>query len=410
MSSREQAQRNDKFASKQRAPKPAIKNLDVVAPPQILPPIIQQARLDPSRLTPGDVLQLQRTVGNRSVGTLMTGIESHSAVQPAQPQTKEALQTTDRVQRYRDDELPSITHLPATSQALLQGVMQKGSIDQAVRQIYDNMWNYGLANWKYNASIVNVNGRTYIEGTANSGMCESYREAFYEILQVFDNLRATHPDPAISGGVLNIEKGQDLVGDRFMTRTGLTLMGATALRGNVYLETDGQGAIQAQGEDSINRFVFMGHWTLKVNGVEYDPIFKSINEENLAEKFDSKYESDTVKVIPDTSRPISSGEFGATFILISDKAGYYAAKNSLVDFYQANRVEIDWLAGSKWYQRWKKGIFKQKNAALVKNCKAIVQTNISDTETFLKILKLDRQATRDQIKAVEAVVELAKRG
>ena len=37
-------------------------------------------------------------------------------------------------------------------------------------------------------------------------------------------------------------------------------------------------------------------------------------------------------------RPISTGEFGATFVLISDKAGYYGAKDNLVDFYEANPV------------------------------------------------------------------------
>jgi hypothetical protein len=410
MPSKEQAHSSDKADSKQQSPKLA-KDFDAVDEPQILPsPIIQRATLDPGRLTPHDVLQLQGAIGNRAVSTLLTKTGLRPAVQPARPQIKETVQTTDRVQRYRDDELPSIAHLSATSQALLQGVMKKGSIDEAVRQIYDNMWNYGLANWKYNASIVNVNGKTFIEGTANAGMCESYREAFYEILQVFNNLRKTHPDPAISGGALNIEKGQDLVAARFMTRTGLTLMGATALKGNVYLETDGQGAIQAQGEDAVNRFVFMGHWTLKVNGVEYDPIFKSINEANVAELFDSHYESDAAKAIVDTSRPIPTGEFGATFILVSDKDGYYAAKNNLFDFYQKNHAQIDWLAGSKWYQRWKKGIFRQKNAKIVKDCKAIVQRNISDTETFLKLVRMDRQATRAQIKAVEAVVELAKRG
>jgi hypothetical protein len=60
--------------------------------------IIQHARINPKSLTPSDVLQLQRTIGNRAVGKLLSGIRSPSTAQqiPIQrqkiPEEEEPLQ------------------------------------------------------------------------------------------------------------------------------------------------------------------------------------------------------------------------------------------------------------------------------------------------------------------------------
>ncbi len=51
--------------------------------------IIQRARLNPKSLTPADVLQLQRTVGNRAVGRLLSGIGNTSTAQQATVQRQE---------------------------------------------------------------------------------------------------------------------------------------------------------------------------------------------------------------------------------------------------------------------------------------------------------------------------------
>jgi len=65
------------------------------ATPRILTPIsypmtiIQRARINPKSLTPADVLQLQRTIGNREVGRLLLGIRSSTAQQaPVQREEK----------------------------------------------------------------------------------------------------------------------------------------------------------------------------------------------------------------------------------------------------------------------------------------------------------------------------------
>ena len=300
--------------------------------------------------------------------------------------------------------LPSILHLPAKTQTLLQGVLEKTSIDQAVQQMYDNLWN--LSGWKYNASALTINGADYISGAKDTGMCEVYWEAFHALLMVYDQLRKTHPNPAISGGTLDIIKGQALVADRFMTRQGLTLMGATALKGNVYLETDGNGTVVNQDRDSINRFVFKGHWTLIVNGSEYDPIFYSIDEDNIAEKVDAKYESNAIKLLPDTSRPIPTNEFGATFMLINDHATYKSNKASIETFYNTNQRKIDaLLSGSKW-QQIKQGIFRPSKSSLPGQGQAVL-ASITDLTTFGALAK--KEAPLAFIKTLKQVASLAGR-
>ncbi|MBN1659862.1 MAG: hypothetical protein JXA93_15765 [Anaerolineae bacterium] len=63
---------HDKASSKPRPPQPATEELDLLAPSQILSPLaIQQTRLKPGRLSPHEVLQLQRAVGNRTVSQLL---------------------------------------------------------------------------------------------------------------------------------------------------------------------------------------------------------------------------------------------------------------------------------------------------------------------------------------------------
>jgi hypothetical protein len=202
--------------------------------------------------------------------------------------------------------------LSAIAQSLLEGVLEKDSVDDAVRQIYDNM--FQKTGWKYNASIKNTSGPAYINGTADTGMCESYRNAFAEIVSIYDDLRAEHPEDAVKNGTLTIELGNDLSSQRFATRRGLTLMGDTALKGNVYLQVDYDGTVFSQGLDAINTFVFYGHWTLKVNGKVYDPIFYSIDEDNVETRLSTGYADGSEQYLADTGNPIPTGEFGATFV------------------------------------------------------------------------------------------------
>jgi hypothetical protein len=255
------------------------------------------------------MIALQRSAGNRAVSGLAAMLvqrdppDGAAAAPPAQA-------------------LPRIDHLPAMTQTLLEGVLAQKTIDAAVRKIYDNM--FTRTGWKYTATESNVSGASYINGTKNAGMCESYRNAFGAILSVYDGLRPAHPEAAIRDGALHVELGNDLSQNRFVTRQGLTLMGATALKGNVFLQIDGSGNVLARGHDAINLFIFKGHWTLKVNGVEYDPIFHSIGQNNVGTLLDDTYSDGVAQFFHDTSKAIPTKEFGATFLHVTDIAGFRA--------------------------------------------------------------------------------------
>ena len=71
MPSKAQAHVGHKAGTKRRLSKPEDQNLAV--PSQEVHPaaILQRVGMEPRSLTPGDVLQLQRTVGNRAVGRLL---------------------------------------------------------------------------------------------------------------------------------------------------------------------------------------------------------------------------------------------------------------------------------------------------------------------------------------------------
>ncbi len=352
------------------------------------------------------VQRLQQQVGNRAVQRLLAQRKGGRIQRWGKGTPTVALGTGPQITDVglHRGPLPSIAHLPAKTQTLLQGVLEEASIDAAVRRMYDNIWN--LSGWKYNASIPGVDGTGYINGTKDAGMCEAYRNAFRELLLVYNGLRVNHPNPAIRNGQLDIVAGNDLSTTRFMTRRGLTLMGPAALKGNVYLEVDGNGTILDQGLDTINRFVFMGHWTLIVNNVEYDPIFHSINEDNVAEKVDHKYESAVIKLLPDTSKAIPTGEFGATFILISDLATYKANKDRIQSFYNANSQKIDALLGTSKLAQMKVGIFRPGKSGLSQQCRDVLAP-IADLDTFTQLVQME--APRAILQALRKVRQLAGR-
>ena len=82
MLSNEQTHRNDKESAQQMPEKSATENLEIVAQQQTDPAIlIQRAKLDPTSLTPGDVMQLQRMVGNQAVGRLLAQTAQHQTNQ-----------------------------------------------------------------------------------------------------------------------------------------------------------------------------------------------------------------------------------------------------------------------------------------------------------------------------------------
>ncbi len=83
MSTKEQKHSEPKASTKRRLPKPATNDLETAAKQQIPPAaVIEGVGLDPGSLTAGNVLQLQRAVGNQAVGNLLTKTGQGSRIQP----------------------------------------------------------------------------------------------------------------------------------------------------------------------------------------------------------------------------------------------------------------------------------------------------------------------------------------
>ncbi len=358
--------------------------------------------LDPDSLTPEMVESLQTTHGNHFVQRLLA--QSKNASRPV---AVSAQPPAHAVQR-EGGPMPTIDHLSDMAKTLLEGVLEKSTINAAVLQIYDNM--FKKTGWKYNASIPNVNGKSYIDGGKDVGMCESYRNAFASILSVYDDLRKTHPVDAVKNGVLQIDNGDALVGAKFYTKAGLTLMGATAIKGNVYLQVDGEGKTVQEGFDSINTFIFRGHWTLIVNGVEYDPIFYAPGVPTMGAILDGDYSDGKGRFLADIGKPIPTGEFGATFIHVTDFPAFTARMKAIADYYVANKADIDWMLQSNFLERWAKGMFVKKNADIVKNGKTLFNAQVPDKAGFNRLFEAAYKigaVTRDQKTAYEKVKQLA---
>ena len=319
-------------------------------------------------LSPTSLLALQRAAGNYAVTSIVSTVQREP----------------NGENRRRD--LPRIDHLSRVAQSLLEGALEKKTIDEAVRQIYDNM--FQKTGWRYSGTARNTSGPDYIAGTADVGMCENYRNAFAEILRIYDGLRASHPEDAVKNGTLDVVLGNDLNDQKFATRRGLTLMGATALKGNVYLEVDGVGGVLRRGIDTINTFVFSAHWTLKVNGKNYDPIFHSVDEANVDKPLDERYAYGAERFLADISNPTSAAEFGATYVHVVD----FPTLNGTV----GKIVTLDEMPD---------GTKKSKQAA------RIFKRNVLDRAMFAKLVDVlynADQITRDQKKAFDAINALVR--
>jgi hypothetical protein len=219
------------------------------------------------------------------------------------------------------DGAPDVSAAPDLSpmeQILMEGVLEIETVDAAVIKIYDNM--HKRTGWKYQAGALDQVGTHYTKGGKTVGMCQSYREAFIAALKCYDLLRKSHPVDAVRNGQLDIKQNDNLAAQRFCTRQGLKLMGGSGLEGNVYLEIDGGAKALASGLNSIKKFVFSGHWTATVNAVVYDPIFYSINENNVGTLLDIRYGEGNGRYIVDKEKAslFPDDEFGVAYIWISD--------------------------------------------------------------------------------------------
>jgi Domain of unknown function (DUF4157) len=131
MSSKVQTNHDDKVASKQRSSKPTVRDTAAITEHIHLATMIQRARFEPGLLTPHDVLQLQRTIGNQAAQRLLQ----------AKPDDLEARSSTKEITRFAHDfsQIPVHAKSPASVQAKLTvsspGDIYEQEADQVSNQV-----------------------------------------------------------------------------------------------------------------------------------------------------------------------------------------------------------------------------------------------------------------------------------
>lgn len=197
-STNEHAHDNKKVSAEQKSLKPADRNLDALAQQQTLPTTtIQRVRLEPGSLTPHDMLQLQRTIGNRAVGKLLTKTDPRSVIQAkltVGPVADKYEQEADRVAQQvmstraptsqqnggvsRKEHQPQerLEHsLPAT--ALTTGIIQRVTIQQNT-----------IAGLTANLDTTNLDAAKVLINTLfDSGKRKSLAELYSQITQADKN-------------------------------------------------------------------------------------------------------------------------------------------------------------------------------------------------------------------------------
>jgi hypothetical protein len=291
---------------------------------------------------------------------------------------------------------------------LLDGALQKDTVEEGVQQVYHNM--HHKTGWKYNGSE-SGKGPAYTRGGKTVGMCQGYREAFADVLRSYDALRKKTGKAAIKEGKLDVE--QDFIDAYFCTRQGLTLMGG--LKGNVYCKVGRDGTLLEDGIDTINRFVFNQHWTLKVNGVFYDPIFESITatgqdnvEWTLAAGTDRYLADDGSRFVRDNARPSPNGEFKFTFIWVTDWQLFTVTVNGMEHLYTREKKDIDEILSGKEASTWSADQKESHGLA-----EQIVQEYVSDRDTFLKVVTAashpdSNLLNTEQFEGVKNILDLAE--
>jgi hypothetical protein len=288
---------------------------------------------------------------------------------------------------------------------LLAGVLEKTSIDEAVAQMYHNLHhNMGL-------TYVAMSGDRpdgILGGGSTKGMCETFANLFEKGLAEYKKLKSEHPAEAVRNGALDFEIDRQLATTKFVTRTGLSLIGS-GIQGNVYLEVDEKGECLNNGFDAVNRFIFKGHWTIKVNGRNYDPIFESIDEKNADIVLDEPRNYAGGRFLANGGIVHPGKPFGASYIWVHDFKKFAATVKAMRDLYSANKKEIDGMtAGSTSLQS---GLRTKTDRPSYAAAKKIVAEGVSDPGVFLKVVADGSPSTEQfseaDLAAVDKVLHLA---
>ncbi|HWE54166.1 MAG TPA: hypothetical protein VG435_01565 [Acidimicrobiales bacterium] len=237
----------------------------------------------------------------------------------------------------------SIEECTAVEKVLFEGALEATSLDAAVKRIYSNM--HHNTGWVYRAGVTSTDGKALLDGASNQGMCATYRNAFNLAVSAFDSLRKAVGGESLQGGELKIESDDSLNGKHFVTGTGLTLMGG--LRGNVYIEVDGKGAILARGDKEINKFVFTNHWSSRVNDTYFDPIFELTEPPEITTLTAQKVDPDGGRYLANRHRQTPDEEFSSTYIYVSEWPAFEKTVSDMRKLYTENKEEVDGILAGK---------------------------------------------------------------
>jgi hypothetical protein len=158
LSSKDQRHSEEKRTAQRRWREPDLQALEVLLPEQTLGAAVQKARLASSLMTQRDVLQLQRVIGSRAVGSLLT---TQARGRPPVSFSKESSTSWLSVQRavYKEGSKGAAA-VPAQAKSIALWVTTKTSIQPGGKLHVTDVHNRGLIGFKKGKDIY-VGGRIF---------------------------------------------------------------------------------------------------------------------------------------------------------------------------------------------------------------------------------------------------------
>ena len=288
---------------------------------------------------------------------------------------------------------------------LLEGVLEKDSVQEGVDQIYHNL--HHKLGVSYKAGSVSK-GKNVLDSDERSGMCETFANVMQSALMQYKNLKANHPTEAVKTGALDFEIDTSLADTRFVTVPNLKLIGSN-IAGNIYMEVSGKGQLMNEGYDKIHRYLFTNHWFNRVNGNQYDPLFESV-QGAVAITVDkgTNLGDEGSRFLKRLKDPTANGEFSATFVWVHDWATFRATVDEMDELYQKGQKDIDGLINGTL--ELMEGIINKTPRKAYGEAKALVAKGVAEPDTFMQVLieaMEDGEFTQEQIIAAQKVIRLA---
>ena len=250
------------------------------------------------------------------------------------------------------DEVQLDATVPPVARAILQPVLHgrdrfdiESDPSSIIRPIYASYWAYAQAHWQYNAGASGAIAPV-LAGTKTEGMCQTFTYLFVELFRILNRI--------LGVPFFNANVDHSLEGARFYTNPGLTLIGNTGCRGNIYLETQDGGQVVAMGYANINRYFYTYHWRPIINGITFDPLFNNDP---------ATIHITMVTAVPGTRYTYTDGtrllcgitgvhqpSFGSNYIMINNKPTFEAKRQAVINMY--NLIHAGWLTRKRTTGKW----------------------------------------------------------